>query len=130
MTNREIEKTLERIVNAIEKIAPPIPAIPAIPAIPPLPTNSEDHNLLQKVALTSAILDTKVDQIQADVSELKKDKNVYVTQTEHQDLIKIIGDHELRLRRDEINITRILTWGTITVFLVGLLEAGLTIYFH
>ena len=54
-------------------------------------TNSGDHDLLTK-------LDTKVDQIQADVTDLKKNNVIYVTQEQHKSLIDKSVDQEDRLR--------------------------------
>jgi len=54
-----------------------------------------DHDLLIK-------LDTKVDQIQTDITELKKDKDIYITLSDHQELVKVSTDHETRIKVLEI----------------------------
>jgi hypothetical protein len=82
MTNKELTASLDRLTGIIERMTQPIAPIPAIPAIP---TNSGDHDLLTK-------LDTKVDQIQMDVTELKKQGTIYVTQPEHAELVKKVDD--------------------------------------
>jgi uncharacterized Ntn-hydrolase superfamily protein len=56
--------------------------------------SANDHNLLIR-------LDTKVDQIQSDISELKNIQNIYVTQIEHNEVVKIQVDHENRIRNVE-----------------------------
>ena len=61
---------LEKLTNAIEKLI----ANPVAPVLPLAQTNTSDHDLLTK-------LDTKVDQIQLDVTELKKQD------TQHQCLL-------------------------------------------
>ena len=50
-----------------------------------------DHDLLIK-------LDTKVDQIQLDVTTLKNQENLYVNQVEHKAVCDKQADHEIRLR--------------------------------
>jgi hypothetical protein len=76
---------------------------------------TNDHNLLIK-------LDTKVDQIQADVTTLKNQGTLYVTQADHKAVCEIQQDHESRLRKDETNITRILTWGSAGIVILAIVE--------
>jgi len=54
-----------------------------------------DHDLIVK-------LDTKVDQIQADVTELKQAKNTYVTQPEHSEVLKLTVDLDKRTKDLEL----------------------------
>jgi len=54
-----------------------------------------DHDLIVK-------LDTKVDQIQADVTELKQAKNTYVTQPEHLEVLKLTVDLDKRTKELEL----------------------------
>jgi hypothetical protein len=42
-----------------------------------------------------------------------------------KDLAAQVADHEIRIRSLEVNVTRVLTWGTIGLFLVGLTEYAL-----
>ena len=91
MKSSDIEHKLERLADMIAKIAAPVPAIPAIPAIRPLPQYTGDHDLLVQ-------LDVKVSGIQSDVTGLKNDRNQYVTQPEHNELTKVVVDHEKRVR--------------------------------
>lgn len=93
------------------------------PVAPILQNYSGDHDLIQRV-------DQKVDAIQADVSELKKSRDFYVTQSEHSDLTKLVADHEIRVRKNTNDITKIQTWGAALIVLVGIAEALITIYFH
>ena len=126
--NKQLQKLTEAIELLVNKTIAPIPAIPPIPAIapipaiPPLPNYTADHDLLQK-------LDVKVDLIQSDITELKKQNTVYVNQTEHNEVVKIQIDHEQRIRNLETSNTRILTWGSMAIVAVGILETLLTIYF-
>ena len=135
MKSSDLEHKLERLADAIEKIAKPIPAIPSIPAIAPIPaipaisSSIEDHNLLIK-------LDTKVDQIQVDISDLKKDKNIYITLPQHTELVNCSADHETRIRTcsgkietldKEIEIikSQFRTWGIAFSILVALIQVAL-----
>jgi hypothetical protein len=120
-------KQLKKLTDAIEKLIanPVLPVAPVAPVAPVLPivqTNTGDHDLLQR-------LDTKVDLIQSDITELKKQNTVYVNQTEHNEVVKIQVDHEQRIRNLETSNTRILTWGSMAIIAVGILETVLTIYF-
>jgi hypothetical protein len=54
-----------------------------------------DHDLIVKV-------DTKVDQIQADVTELKQAKNNYVTQPEHLEVLRLTADLDKRTKDLEL----------------------------
>ena len=114
MKNEELGFKLDSLLKAMEKIAIPIPAIPAIPTIPPV-LPSPDHDLLTK-------LDTKVDQIQTDVTTLKNQGNMYVTQDQHRELTKSVSDHETRLRLTEKSITQIMTWGAVGIIVLGVIE--------
>jgi hypothetical protein len=78
-------------------------------------TNSGDHDLLQRV-------DTKVDALIITVDKISLRDNLFVTQTEHNEVIKVTTDHETRIRIIETNVTRIVTWGTALVIFVGILE--------
>lgn len=130
MPKKEQEESnykLDHLISLMEKIAIPIPAIPAIPsipAIPPIPAivTSGDHDLLTR-------LDTKVDQIQADVTVLKNQDRQNITQEQHQELCTKTTDHEMRIRSNESNITKIMTWGSAGIILIGIIEFALNKYF-
>ena len=123
-TDQKIEELTNMIEKLVNKPAPVVaPIAPIAPLAPVLQNYSGDHDLLTK-------LDTKVDQIQSDVLELRKDRNIYVNQAEHNEIVKQCGDHEKRLRTLESSVTRILTWGSIAIVLVGILETILSVYFH
>jgi len=89
MKTRDIEIALNKLTNIVEKMTPPIPAIPAIPPIPPI-NNPLDHDLLTK-------LDTKVDQIQSDVTDLKKQGNQYITLTQHEEVVKCNEKQQVKI---------------------------------
>lgn len=125
---RESNYKLDHLIALMEKVAIPIPAIPAIPSIPPIPAipaiiTSGDHDLLTK-------LDTKVDQIQADVTVLKNQDKNNITQTQHQDLCDKAEDHETRIRNNESNITKILTWGSALILIIGIAEFVINKVYH
>lgn len=114
MKSDELAREFSRLTAIIEKMTPPIPAIPPIPPILPIPAIpqiilSDDHNLLIK-------LDTKVDALKDDIKMLSDG-----TSTK-------INDHETRLRANEASITKILTWGTASIVILGVAEFILNQY--
>ena len=121
-------KQLQKLTEAIEllltrKVEPVAPVAPVAPVLPIVQTNTGDHDLLQK-------LDVKVDLIQSDITELKKQNSVYVNQTEHNEVVKIEIDHELRIRSNSNDIitikTQIKGWGIAIMFGVALIQ----LFFH
>lgn len=117
------DKKLDLLLIAINKLASKevAPVAPVAPVLPLAPINNGDHDLLTK-------LDTKVDQIQMDVTALKAQNSVYVTRTEHQEVVRIQADHEARIRIVEVAMVKIMQWGTIAVLLLGVAEFILTHY--
>ena len=115
-----VSQQLSALTQAIEKliatpVAPIAPIAPVAPVLPIIQTNTGDHDLLTK-------LDSKVDQIQLDVTMLKNQGNLYVTQEQHKEVVRQSADHETRLRLTEKSITQIATWGTAGIVVVGILE--------
>lgn len=118
-TKTQIQKLTESIekllANPVAPVLPIAPVAPIAPIAPIVQVNSGDHDLLTK-------LDTKVDQIQIDVSTLKNQGLVYVTQTEHAEVCKEQADHETRLRVTESFINTLMgkIWG------IGILAGAVT----
>lgn len=104
MSNLSIEKRLEQLTLAIEKLVsvPPIPAIPAVPAIPAIPAivpDHSDHDLLLRI-------DTKVERVIHDVAQLNDNYSGRIEALEHsklsdEDYKSGHIDHESRLRAVE-----------------------------
>jgi len=90
-----LTRVIEKLVN--NPIAPIAPVAPVAPVLPLIPINAGDHDLLTK-------LDAKVDQIQSDVTELKKQGSIYVTQSEHAELIKKVEKNEKNI--NELQTTK------------------------
>jgi hypothetical protein len=67
---------------------------------------------------TQNIKDTLA-EVKADVKEMKKN---YINQEQHKVLCDSNTDHETRIRGNETNITRIMTWGSALVVVIGILE--------
>jgi TolA-binding protein len=116
MANND-SKQLALLTQAIQKLVdnPVAVVAPVAPVLPIAPVNQEDHNLLIR-------LDQKVDSIQLDVTDLKKQNNIYVTQTEHSEVVKVQSDHETRIRTLETSVTKVMQWGTISIILLGIIE--------
>jgi hypothetical protein len=98
MTN-STDKKLDVLINSVQKLIDnPVkeiaPIAPVAPVLPIIPMNSGDHDLLTK-------LDTKVDQIQMDVTELKNKIPLYVTQSEYQEILRVQRIHEDEIKKLE-----------------------------
>jgi len=130
MTKQDTQ--LEKLTNAIEKLIanPVLPVAPVAPVAPVLPivqSNTGDHDLLTK-------LDTKVDQIQLDVTELKKQGTVYVTQTDHAEVVRVQRLHDtdiesLKSFRDTL-LGKMWGIGAIAGLLSGVLGIIVDYYLH
>lgn len=88
----------------------------------------------------AALVASDISHIKADIADIKQTQKdnagemkkavedllardeQYVRQATHQ---KVIDDHETRIRSNEANITKILTWGSIAVVILGLVEFAL-----
>jgi hypothetical protein len=79
-----IHKLLEREVAPVAPVAPVLPLAPI--------QNSGDHDLI-------VILDTKLTQIQLDVTELKKQNTVYVNQTDHAEVVRVQRVHDTDIEK-------------------------------
>lgn len=84
--------------------------------------NGGDHDLIIQI-------NTKLGQIQEDVTLLKNQDKQNVTQEQHQAVCTKADDHEVRIRSNETNITKIMTYGTAGVILLGIIEFVLNKYF-
>lgn len=125
MTNKDLELKIENLTRIIERVAVPIPAIPAIqaipaiPAIPPLPQYTGDHDLIVEI-------NTEVKGLKEAFKKLAEKEDTHATKIEFFERMavtdKIFNDHETRIRSNEVSITRILTWGTSMMFVLGLSE--------
>jgi hypothetical protein len=123
---KSLNDKIDFLTDAISKlvnnpIAPIAPVAPVAPVLPVLERNTGDHDLLTK-------LDTKVDQIQCDVSELKKDKNIYVTQLEHAEVIRVqrLHDDEIKVEQEktsDLALIRKLVFGCVGTILILVLTA-------
>ena len=73
---------------------------------------------------------SSIGEIKSDIHEIKAN---YITQEQHTQLVtnlnthssandKTTADHENRIRNNETNITKIMTWGSALVLLIGIVE--------
>lgn len=95
--------------------------------------NNQDHsnqsNIMKELSdiKTSLAVNTNetqtikesVNEVKGDVKEMKKN---YITQEQHKELVVCKDDHEIRIRDTEKNITKIMTFGSIFVILIGVAE--------
>lgn len=100
---KNIEQRFEQLLIAIEKLGAPIPAIPAVPAL----LGTLDHDLIIR-------LGEKIDGLKEDIKELK---DGMTTKTE---------DHEKRIKSLEISVTKLFSYGTALIFVVGVVQFLIT----
>jgi hypothetical protein len=60
-----------------------------------------------------------LEEVKIAVKEIIKN---YITQAQHKELVDSHADHETRLRSSEKSITKIMTYGSALVFLMGIIE--------
>ena len=90
-TNKKISELIELVEKLLNEPTPIAPIAPIAPLAPVLQNYSSDHDLITK-------LDTKVDQIQSDLTDLKKQNSGYVTQTDHSEVVRIQRIHENEIK--------------------------------
>jgi hypothetical protein len=141
MTNKELTASLDRLTGIVERMTQPIapiPAIPAIPAIPPIApivsNNSEDHNLLLGVVGKLETVNVKIDVLSNDISELKKDKEIFVSQTQHTEVVervKKLEDISVALVSFKDTLTgKMVVVTAVSGFLVGIMMLIIQHYFN
>jgi len=124
---KDISRQLEDLKNAVQalvakEVAPVAviaPVAPVAPILPIVQQNSGDHDLLTK-------LDTKVDQIQSDVTAMKAQNAQSPSRAEFSEALKVQTDHEARIRSAEKTITQVMSYGAVIIFLVGVVEYFIT----
>ena len=129
MANYSIDKKLDTLINAVEKlIANPVapvavvaPVAPVLPVAPLVPNNPEDHNLILGLVGKLDTVNVKVDALKDDISDLKKDKDIFVNQTQHLDVVKNVADHETRIRKMEDVVSDVATIKRLVYGCVGLI---------
>lgn len=93
-------------------------------------TNSDSKGNVMKelsdIKSSLAVNTSETQNIKGSIAEIKSDireiKTKFVNQEQHKVLTDCIADHELRLRADETSITRIMTWGSALILLIGIIE--------
>ena len=98
--------------------------------------NSNSGNILKELSdiKTSIALNTletsttkdSVNEVKAVVKEMQKN---YITQDQHKVLSDISVDHETRIRTNETNITKIMTWGSIVLVALSLVDVFIRKWF-
>jgi hypothetical protein len=109
MSKSNTDKKIDDLAALIEKlvskevapIAPVLPVAPVAPVAPVQQSNPEDHNLILGLVGKMETVNVKVDALKDDIAELKKDKDIFVTQSQHTELMKVSNDHETRIRTME-----------------------------
>ena len=91
--------------------------------------NKANGNILKELfdIKTSLVVNTtethfikeSINEVKVDVKDIKAN---YITQQQHKDLVTLDADKEIRIRVLEKNITKIMTWGSALIVLIGVLE--------
>lgn len=88
---------------------------------------------LSDIKSSLAVNTSETSNIKATIGEIKSDvrdiKINSVTQEQHNEVLKIITDHEARLRTIETAITKLMTWGAAALIAMGILEFIISKYF-
>ncbi len=88
---------------------------------------------LSDIKASLAVNTSETQNIKGTISEIKVDirdiKTNAVTQDQFKTVVESHADHEKRIRVLEVNVTKILTWGTIGLALIGIIQFVLSKYF-
>ena len=137
-------KQLKKLTDAIQAlvnrevlpVAPVAPVLPVAPILPVQPSNPEDHNLILGLVGKVDTVNVKVDAIKIDIKELKDDNTNRINKLENEKLNKDESypvlykklnddshlDFENRLRSNESRITKLWSYGTALIVLLGIVE--------
>lgn len=127
---KKLTKSIERLIaTPVAPIAPIAPIAPVLP-IPPIISHIEDNTVIIKMT----VLETKVDQIQSDVTDLKKQNTTYVTQPAHDEVVRVQRVHDtdieaLKSFRDTL-LGKMWGIGAIAGLLSGVLGIIVDYYLH
>lgn len=85
-----------------------------------------DAAALVKTTAEATATSLNIQYIQRDILEikttLKEMSTIYVKRDEHDEVLKIQGDHETRTRSLEKGQTQIMTYGSVLVIALGIAE--------
>lgn len=101
MAKNDLKNEVERLARLVERMTVPIPSLPQVPS------PSTDHDTL--VAFRAETV-SELKNIRADIATL------------NDGTTKTLTDHENRLKGLEITTTKIMSYGTALVFIIGIAE--------
>jgi hypothetical protein len=88
--------------------------------------------LATKTAETTAIISNDISWMKKSLigieNKLNEMDKAFVTSTQHAEVLRVQEDHENRIRSNETSITRILTWGSALILLLGIVEFLLNMF--
>lgn len=83
-------------------------------------------DLAIKTAETTTAINTNIEWMKKSLTGIEEKLNemdkAFVTAAQHALVLAAIEDHEKRLRYVETNLTRVLTWGSIALIGLGVIE--------
>lgn len=142
---KESDYKLDHLIALMEKVAAPIPAIPAIPAISPIPAipqiiTNGDHDTIVGLVKSFDNIDKKFTdkfaEVRSDIKEIKDgvaskiaalEQEKLNTKDSYPVLYKIgvekrLDDLEKESKTQGLTITKIWSYGTAVIFVVGIIE--------
>ena len=134
MAKQSTEKQIKDLTLMVSKllareVAPVLPVLPVAPIAPVLPlapANPDDHNILTAFRAESIV---EFRNINETLKKIQENAIGYVTQGEHNEVVKIQVDHETRIRVVETAVTKVMQWGTIAIILLGIIEFAINKFF-
>ena len=96
MSKSNTDKKIDALTSAIERLIDSKPIVGQTGATGAagavgasgISTSPEDHNLILGLVGKMETVNVKVDALKDDIAELKKDKNEYVSQTDHSEVVR------------------------------------------
>ena len=89
---------------------------------------------LSDIKSSLAVNTSETSNIKSSIVEIKTDirdiKTKYINIEQHKVLQDVTCDHETRIRKNETNITRIMTIGSMIIVLMGIAEFLISHFYH
>lgn len=133
---READYKIDHLIALMEKIVVPIPAILAVPPI----SKNDDHDLLLRleenvninfrqvkdaIKALSEGASGRIDKLEQDKLDIKYSYPILYK----KGVEDCIADHETRIRLNTERIIKMMTYGTVLIFFIGIVEFIINKYY-
>ena len=111
------ENKLDKLIELVNLLAKKEVALS--PITPTLPINNPhvgDHDTIIKLVAMSESLEKKVDIISTKLD------TKYTTTEEHAAVVEKLNDHDTRIKILEVTVTKIWSYGTALIFILGIIQ--------